>query len=115
MVRTKIKRMRLPDGSRLARRVFGKCIDDFEDRILSDFRNNGQEWDIDVAVEAEFPDAGIKNGFMTYTNDEILSCFQPVMDGITTMIAHAIGDVFKTGNVLEVCSSTYTLSRANFR
>ncbi|CZR38248.1 uncharacterized protein FPRO_06561 [Fusarium proliferatum ET1] len=116
MARTKIKRMRLPDSSRLARRVFGKCIDDFEDRILSEFRNNGQEWDIDVAVEAEFPDAGIKNGFMTYTNDEILSCFQPVIDGITTMMAHAIGEVFTTGNVLEgivlageYCTSEYLL------
>lgn len=110
MVRAKIKHMRLPDGSRIARRVYGKCIDDFEDRILPDFRNNGQEWDVDVAIETEFPDAGIKNGFMTYTNDEILSCFQPVMDRITDMIARAIGVVFKIGNVLEVSSSTYTLS-----
>lgn len=115
MARTKIKRMRLPDSSRLARRVFGKCIDDFEDRILSEFRNNGQEWDIYVAVEAEFPDAGIKNCFMTYTNDEILSCFQPVIDGITTMMAHAIGEVFTTGNVLEVCSGTCIYRRANVR
>ncbi|KAF5653886.1 hypothetical protein F25303_1918 [Fusarium sp. NRRL 25303] len=116
MVRTKIKHMRLPDGSRIARRVYGRCIDDFEDRILPDFRNNGQEWDVDVAIETEFPDAGIKNGFMTYTNDEILSCFQPVMDRIMAMMAHAIGDVFKTGNVLEgiilageYCTSEYLL------
>ncbi|KAI1011849.1 hypothetical protein LB503_004347 [Fusarium chuoi] len=97
-------------------RVYGKCIDDFEDRILPDFRNNGQEWDVDVAIETEFPDAGIKNGFMTYTNDEILSCFQPVMDRITDMIARAIGVVFKIGNVLEgivlageYCTSEYLL------
>ncbi|KAG4256108.1 hypothetical protein FPRO03_05056 [Fusarium proliferatum] len=116
MVRTKIKHMRLPDGSRTARRVYGKCIDDFEDRILPDFRNNGQEWDVDVAIETEFPDAGIKNGFMTYTNDEILSCFQPVIDRIMAMMAYAIGDVFKTGNVLEgivlageYCTSDYLL------
>ncbi|KLO82654.1 uncharacterized protein LW93_9858 [Fusarium fujikuroi] len=116
MVRTKIKHMRLPDGSRIARRVYGRCIDDFEDRILPDFRNNGQEWDVDVAIETEFPDAGIKNGFMTYTNDEILSCFQPVIDRIMTMMAHALGDVFKTGNVLEgivlageYCTSEYLL------
>ncbi|KAF5710796.1 hypothetical protein FGLOB1_5326 [Fusarium globosum] len=116
MVRIKAKRMRLPDGSRIAGRVYKKCIDDFEDRIFSDFRNNGQEWDIDVAIETEFPDAGIKNGFMTYTNDEILSCFQPVIDRIMAMMAYAIGDVFKTGNVLEgivlageFCTSEYLL------
>ncbi|RKL51047.1 hypothetical protein BFJ72_g500 [Fusarium proliferatum] len=116
VVRTKIKGMRLPDGSRIARKVYAKCIDDFENRILSDFRNNGQEWDVDVAIETEFPDLRIKDGFMTYTNGEILSCFQPLLDRITTIMAHAVGGVLKAGNVLEgivlageFCTSEYLL------
>ncbi|RBA20903.1 hypothetical protein FPRO05_08350 [Fusarium proliferatum] len=116
VVRTKIKGMRLPDGSRIARKVYAKCIDDFENRILSDFRNNGQEWDVDVAIETEFPDLRIKDGFMTYTNGEILSCFQPFLDRITTIMAHAVGGVLKAGNVLEgivlageFCTSEYLL------
>ncbi|ENH67834.1 hypothetical protein FOC1_g10005259, partial [Fusarium oxysporum f. sp. cubense race 1] len=116
IVRTKIDRMRLPDGSKTARKVYAKCIGDFERRIMLEFRNNGQEWDIDVAIETEFPEAGIKEGYMTYTNDEILSCFQPVTDGITAMMAYTMGEVFKTGNIIqgiilagEFCTSEYLL------
>ncbi|KAF5571386.1 hypothetical protein FPHYL_503 [Fusarium phyllophilum] len=97
---TRVRRMRLPDGSRIANKVYTKCVSDFEERIMSDFRNNGQEWDIDVGLETEFPEAGIKGGYMIYTNDEILSCFQPVMDGITAMMAHIIGDTLVKSNSL---------------
>ncbi|TXC08313.1 hypothetical protein FocTR4_00003421 [Fusarium oxysporum f. sp. cubense] len=116
IVRTKIDRMRLPDGSKIARKVYAKCIGDFERRIMIEFRNNGQEWDIDVAIETEFPEAGIKEGYMSYTNDEILSCFQPVTDGITAMMAYTMGQVFETGNIIqgiilagEFCTSEYLL------
>ncbi|KAI3588058.1 hypothetical protein IWW34DRAFT_798022 [Fusarium oxysporum f. sp. albedinis] len=106
IVRTKIDRMRLPDGSKTARKVYAKCIGDFERRIMIEFRNSGQEWNIDVAIETEFSEAGIKEGYMTFTNDEILSCFQPVTDGITAMMAYTMGEVFKTGNIIQVCLST---------
>ncbi|RKK36860.1 hypothetical protein BFJ66_g13252 [Fusarium oxysporum f. sp. cepae] len=116
IVRTKIDRMRLPDGSKTARKVYAKCIGDFERRIMIEFRNSGQEWNIDVAIETEFPEAGIKEGYMTFTNDEILSCFQPVTDGITAMMAYTMGEVFKTGNIIqgiilagEFCTSEYLL------
>ncbi|RKL40380.1 hypothetical protein BFJ70_g5610 [Fusarium oxysporum] len=116
IVRTKIDRMRLPDGSKTARKVYAKCIGDFERRIMIEFRNSGQEWNIDVAIETEFPEAGIKEGYMTFTNDEILSCFQPVTDGITAMMAYTMGEVFKNGNIIqgiilagEFCTSEYLL------
>ncbi|PNP82765.1 hypothetical protein FNYG_03996 [Fusarium nygamai] len=117
IVRTRVRRMRLPNGSRIANKVYTKCVSDFEERIMSDFRNNGQEWEIDVVLETQFPEAGIKDGYMTYTNDEILSCFQPVMDGIAAMMAHIIGDTlvksdnFIEGIVLggEFCTSEYLL------
>ncbi|KAF4471807.1 hypothetical protein FAGAP_13542 [Fusarium agapanthi] len=115
IVRTKIGRMGLSNGSIIARKVYAKCVSDFDKRIIPDFRNNGQEWDIDVAIET-IPEAGIKDGYMTYTNDEILSCFQPVMDGITAMMAYIIGDVLKSSNVIEgiilggeFCPSEYLL------
>ncbi|KAF5563159.1 hypothetical protein FNAPI_2787 [Fusarium napiforme] len=116
MARTKVGRMGLTKGSRIANKVYTKCVSDFEGRIISDFRNNGQEWDIDVGLETEFPEAGIKGGYMTYTNDEILSCFQPVMDGITAMMARIIGDTLvKSGPINgiilggEFCTSEYLL------
>jgi len=49
---------------------------DFENRIKADFRNNNQKWAVDVGIEAEFPEAGIEEGYMTFTNEEILQCFR---------------------------------------
>jgi hypothetical protein len=71
--------MKLPDSSKTAGRVYAKCIMDFENRIKADFRNNGQKWAVDVGIEAEFPEAGIEEGYMTFTNEEILQCFEPVV------------------------------------
>nr|RBQ98401.1 hypothetical protein FVER53263_11992 [Fusarium verticillioides] len=84
---------------------------------MSGFRNNGQEWDIDVAIKAEFPEAGIKGGFMTYTNDEILSCFQPVLDDMVAMMVYITSDTLVNSNFLiegivfggEFCTSEYLL------
>ncbi|KAG9501613.1 hypothetical protein J7337_007304 [Fusarium musae] len=117
IVRTRVSRMRLPNSSRTANKVYTKCVSDFEERIMPDFRNSGQEWDIDVALETEFPEAGIKGGYMTYTNGEILSCFQPVMDDITAMMTSVIGDILVKYNspikgiILggEFCTSEYLL------
>merc|ERR1711939_1000072 len=71
ILRAKIRKMKLPDGSKTAGRVYAKCIMDFENRIKADFRNNGQKWAVDVGIEAEFPEAGIEEGYMTFTNEEI--------------------------------------------
>ncbi|KAI7971307.1 hypothetical protein EIK77_007361 [Talaromyces pinophilus] len=77
ILRARIRKMNLPDGSRTAGRVYAKCIMDFENRIKADFRNNGQKWAVDVGIEADYPDAGIEEGYMTFTNEEILQCFEP--------------------------------------
>ncbi|KAF5626104.1 hypothetical protein F52700_8820 [Fusarium sp. NRRL 52700] len=68
---------------------------------MSEFRNNGQEWDIDVALETEFAEAGIKDGYMTYTNEDVLCCIKPVIDNIAAMMVQVIGDVLESSNVLE--------------
>ncbi|KAF5601338.1 hypothetical protein FPCIR_2317 [Fusarium pseudocircinatum] len=116
ILRTRVCRMRLPHDSRIANKVYTKCVSDFEGRIISEFRNNGQEWDIDVAIETEFLEAGIRGGYMTYTNGEILSCFQPVIDDITAMMTSVIGDVLKSNNAIEgiilggeFCTAEYLL------
>jgi hypothetical protein len=66
ILRAKIRKMKLPDGSRIAGKVYAKCIMDFENRIKADFRNNGQKWAVDVGIEADFPDAGIEEGYMMF-------------------------------------------------
>ncbi|KAI9726499.1 MAG: hypothetical protein M1828_001321 [Chrysothrix sp. TS-e1954] len=90
ILRAKIRKMKLPDGSRTAGRVYAKCIMDFENRIKADFRNNGQKWAVDVGIDAEFPEAGIEEGYMTFTNEEILQCFEPVVNRILELVRNQI-------------------------
>ncbi len=106
IVRKKIHIMKLPEGSRTAGRVYAKCIMDFENRIKADFRNNGQKWavdvGIDVGIEAEFPEAGIEEGYMTFTNDEILQCFGPVINRIDELIRNQVAQVQTQNATLKV-------------
>ncbi|TKA23757.1 hypothetical protein B0A50_07039 [Salinomyces thailandicus] len=90
ILRAKIRKMKLQDGSKTAGKVYAKCIMDFENRIKADFRNNGQKWAVDVGIEAEFPDAGIEEGYMTFTNEEILQCFEPVVNRILELVRNQI-------------------------
>ncbi|MCJ1374341.1 hypothetical protein MMC20_005573 [Loxospora ochrophaea] len=90
ILRAKIRKMKLPDGSKTAGKVYAKCIMDFENRIKADFRNNGQKWAVDVGIEAEFPEAGIEEGYMTFTNEEILQCFEPVVNRILELVRNQI-------------------------
>ncbi|EAU39479.1 conserved hypothetical protein [Aspergillus terreus NIH2624] len=77
ILRAKIRKMKLPDGSRTARKG-------------ADFRNNGSKWAVDVGIEADFPDAGIEEGYMTFTNEEILQCFEPVVNRILELVRNQI-------------------------
>ncbi|KAI9751050.1 MAG: hypothetical protein M1815_001453 [Lichina confinis] len=90
ILRAKIRKMKLPDGSKTAGKVYAKCIMDFENRIKADFRNNGQKWAVDVGIEAEFPEAGIEDSYMTFTNEEILQCFEPVVNRILELVRNQI-------------------------
>ncbi|KAK4505789.1 hypothetical protein PRZ48_003754 [Zasmidium cellare] len=90
ILRAKIRKMKLPDGSKTAGKVYAKSIMDFENRIKADFRNNGQKWAVDVGIDAEFPEAGIEEGYMTFTNEEILQCFEPVVNRILELVRNQI-------------------------
>jgi hypothetical protein len=102
ILRAKIRKMKLPDGSRTAGKVYAKCIMDFENRIKADFRNNGQKWAVDVGIEADFPDAGIEEGYMTFTNEEILQCFEPVVNRILELVRNQIIAIQAQNRLLQV-------------
>lgn len=102
ILRAKIRKMKLPDGSRTAGRVYAKCIMDFENRIKADFRNNGQKWAVDVGIESDYPEAGIEEGFMTFTNEEILQCFEPVVNRILELIRNQIIAIQAQNRSLQV-------------
>lgn len=82
--------MNLPEGAKTAGKVYAKCIMDFEARIKHDFRNNGRKWAVDVDIEAEFPEAGIEEGYMVFENEDIRQCFEPVVNRILEMVRHQI-------------------------
>ena len=102
ILRAKIRKMKLPDGSRTAGKVYAKCIMDFENRIKADFRNNGQKWAVDVGIEADFHDAGIEDGYMTFTNEEILQCFEPVVNRILELVRNQIIAIQAQNRSLQV-------------
>lgn len=102
ILRAKIRKMKLPDGSRTAGKVYAKCIMDFENRIKADFRNNGQKWAVDVGIEADFPEAGIEEGYMTFTNEEILQCFEPVVNRILELVRNQIIAIQAQNRSLQV-------------
>lgn len=104
ILRAKIRKMKLPDGSKTAGKVYAKCIMDFENRIKADFRNNGQKWAVDVGIEAEFPEAGIEEGYMTFTNEEILQCFEPVVNRILELVRNQIIAIQAQNRSLQVCA-----------
>ncbi|KAF6232921.1 hypothetical protein HO173_008884 [Letharia columbiana] len=101
ILRAKIRKMKLPDGSKTAGKVYAKCIMDFENRIKADFRNNGQKWAVDVGIEAEFPEAGIEEGYMTFTNEEILQCFEPVVNRILELVRNQIIAIQAQNRILQ--------------
>ena len=112
ILRAKIRKMKLPDGSKTAGKVYAKCIMDFENRIKADFRNNGQKWAVDVGIEAEFPEAGIEEGYMTFTNEEILQCFEPVVNRILELVRNQIIAIQAQNRILQVSSLRHFCCRA---
>jgi hypothetical protein len=108
-LRAKIRKLELPDGSRMAGRIYAKAIMEFENRIKKDFLNNGQKWAIDIGIEAEWPEFGIEEGYMVWTNEEILFVFDPVIKGIQDLILSQITMLQSLGKQVNVrCnSSTY--------
>lgn len=109
ILRAKIRKMKLPDGSKTAGKVYAKCIMDFETRIKADFRNNGQKWAVDVGIEAEFPEAGIEEGYMTFTNEEILQCFEPVVNRILELVRNQIIAIQAQNRPLQVGNLHFSL------
>jgi hypothetical protein len=102
ILRAKIRKMKLPEGSRVAGKVYARCVTEFESRIKADFRDNGRKWAIDVGIETEYPEANIEEGYMIFTNEEILHCFSLVVSRILELVRNQIAAVQERNRQLEV-------------
>jgi hypothetical protein len=69
---------------------------------VTDFQNSGQRWAADLGIEADFPEASIEEGYMVFTNEEILMCFEPVINRIIEMLRHEIDEIVKLGRIIQV-------------
>lgn len=120
-MRRKLKKTRLPEGSKTVSRVYAKAMVDFDTRIKDEFRNNGQKWAVDIGIESEWPEADIDEGFMVFTNDEIQNCFEPVIERIMELVksqVFAVQSQYKTlgvRNTEPFSLRTTTLTRCIFR
>lgn len=106
LLRGRISKMKLHEGSRIASKVHMKCVHDFETRIKADFRNNGNTWAIDVGLDKDYPEAGIVEGYMMFTDGEILECFEPVVERVTELVRNQVIDILSENCRLQVWSST---------
>lgn len=75
---------------------------DFEYRIRHDFRNSQPKWAVDVDVEVEFPDLGLEEGYMIFTNAEILQCFDPVVNAVLDLVKVQIAKIRALNGNLQV-------------
>jgi hypothetical protein len=100
--RTKLRKLKLPNGSSTVARIFAACAADFRNRIELGFKNDGQNWVVNTGIEGEFPKADIEKGCITFTNDEILLCFEPVVSRILELIRKQVEAVHTQNGTLKV-------------
>ncbi|KAH7242647.1 hypothetical protein BKA59DRAFT_481149 [Fusarium tricinctum] len=110
----KVRFTELRGSSRLTAKAYARCILDFTKRIMATFLNDGFRWAVDVGTVKDYYKASFEEGFVVFTNDEILSCFQPVTDIIVEMICNEIREVSKTGRTIEAIILAGELSSSKF-
>ena len=98
-VRRRIGRIEFLQGTKVAFEVEERCMKDFSNRIKLDFNDDGRSWAIGLELEESLPIAGIEAGYMTFTNNDILSCFKPTLKRIRGMIRTQLGEIREWGNL----------------
>jgi hypothetical protein len=84
--------------------LYRKNIMDFENRIKRVVSNNGETFSVslDMKEAVDYPAAGIKDGHMLWTNEEILPVSTPVVDRNIELIASQMDAVELRGRSVEV-------------
>jgi hypothetical protein len=78
------------------------CAYNHHSYICDFIRNNGQRWAVDVGTEAEFPEADLEEGYMLFTNEEILQCFNPAINEILEMMDNQVVAIEAQDKKLQV-------------
>lgn len=113
IARAKVKKAGLDKKDPVkATKIVTKCVAHFDSRIKGDFMDNQKTFACDVSVETDYPAADIEDGFMSFTNDEILSCFQPIVHQILILVKDQINLVQQQNKTLTVSSCRQVPLRA---
>ncbi|KAF4627948.1 hypothetical protein G7Y89_g10203 [Cudoniella acicularis] len=72
-------KMKLPPNSKTAARIYWKY----------------------VGLSAEFPEAGIEEGYMVFQYDKVLACFEPVFKQVLELINDQVGQINRHGGFIE--------------
>lgn len=87
--------------------VVARCIADFETRIFADFRNQGMNWAVDVGIGGTYSAAGIDEGYMVLTNNDIKACFDKIISPIFLEILKQIKKLVVMGKHSHVSSEPF--------
>lgn len=69
--------------------VTKQCCRQWHERIMPEFRNDGQSWIVNFELPAGF-NSGLQHGQLELANDEIVSCFSLSVGAIETMMLQSI-------------------------
>lgn len=99
-------------------KIFGEIWDQsmfqFNSQIIKDFRNGGQNWAVEVREELDYPDIGIADGYTTFTNDEVLRCYEPIVDRVIELIKIQQEAILARGGALRYILTTGKLSVSEY-
>ncbi|KAI5302178.1 hypothetical protein KEM56_000946, partial [Ascosphaera pollenicola] len=90
-VREKLKKAGLDKQDQAkAAKIAAKCVSYFDSTIKGNFLDSGRSFACDVGVETDYPAADIEEGYMNFSNDEILACFEPIVQQILDLVKNQI-------------------------
>ncbi|OBT68478.1 hypothetical protein VE03_02784 [Pseudogymnoascus sp. 23342-1-I1] len=112
IVDSKIKKMGLSDYNKAKIRVRAKCRSQFEKYVKLEFGRPDFHappdiprgcWAADVGLEIEIPEADLEEGYMMFSDDEIYSCFDPVIERTMELIGDQVTAVRAQNKGLQIC------------
>jgi hypothetical protein len=106
IIRSKVRKMNLSKDGNFAGKLYWKSCGEFESRIKGDFTNSGQDWKIHIGTGSDCPEVGFVDEYITFTNEEILQCFDPVVNGVIDLMnkqATAIEAQYLKLEVFKAC------------
>lgn len=111
IVDSKINKMGLSDHNKAKTRVRAKCRSQFEKYVKLEFGRPDFHappdiprgcWAADVGLEIEIPEADLEEGYMMFSDEEIHSCFDPVIERTMELIGDQVTAVRAQNKELQV-------------